>query len=50
MATVYQFCFHFNIILSMGEIKLTLQLNIVSVVVLVINLIIVYGLSDKIYL
>ena len=52
MSTVYQFCFHFNIAFLYGRDKVnsTVEQPLVSVVVLVINLIIVYGLSDKIYL
>ena len=52
MSTVYQFCFHFNIAFLYGRDKVnsTIEQPLVSVVVLVINLIIVYGLSDKIYL
>ena len=45
MSTVYQFCFHFNIAFLYGRDKVnsTIEQPLVSVVVLVINLIIVYG-------
>ena len=52
MSTIYQFCFHFKIAFQYGRDKVTstIEQPVVSVVVLVINLVIVYGLSDKIYL
>ena len=52
MATVYNFCFHFKIAFLFGRDKVnsTIEQPIVSAVVLVLNLIIIYGLSDKIYL
>ena len=52
MATVYNFCFHFKIAFLYGRDKAnsTIEQPIVSAVVLVLNLIIIYGLSDKIYL
>ena len=52
MATVYNFCFHFKIAFQYGRDKVTstIEQPVVSIVVLAINLVIVYGLSDKIYL
>ena len=52
MATVYNFCFHFKIAFLFGRDKVnsTIEQPIVSAVVLVLNLIIIYGLTDKIYL
>ena len=52
MATVYNFCFHFKIAFLFGRDKVnsTIEQPIVSAVVLVLNVIIIYGLSDKIYL
>tara|TARA_B100001173_G_C15794868_1_gene465087 strand:+ start:238 stop:654 length:417 start_codon:yes stop_codon:yes gene_type:complete len=49
---VYQICFHFKIAFQYGRDKVTstIEQPIVSIVVLAINLILVYGLSDKIYL
>ena len=52
MGAIYQICFHFNIAFLYGRDKVnsTLEQPIVSVVVLVLNLLLINGLSDKIFM
>ncbi|MBD1147884.1 hypothetical protein IDH28_03525 [Pelagibacterales bacterium SAG-MED31] len=49
---VYSSCYHLNIGFSYGrdKVKTTIEQPIVSLVVLAFNLILIYGLQDKIYL